>query len=151
MAQEIITGEAFGEERLASTAGGGTALSTTAAFIRLPRYTKYISMVGRNFATAVVAKYHLNPWLTILKTADALVTAPTDYSNAGQDLSASAAGVVLSSLDTLANGDFLLVGAEFPFRGVLCDVNAANGTASVLTVAYRKNDDTWATTSATDG
>src|SRR3990167_10885656 len=105
MATEIISGIQFGEERVASTAGGGTALTTTAAFIRLPRITKYIGMVPRNFATAVVAKYHLNPWLTILKTADALATAPTDYSNAGQDLSAAAAGVVLSSLDTLANGD----------------------------------------------
>jgi len=151
MATEIISAVEYGEERVASTAGGGTALTTTAAFIRLPRITKAISIVPRNFATAVVAKYHLNPWLTILKTVDALATAPTDYSNAGQDLSAAAAGVVLSSLDTLANGDFILVGSRLPFRGVRCVANAANGTGSVLTVHYRKNDDTWADTSATDG
>jgi hypothetical protein len=148
--QEVTAGP-LGEERIASTTAGGTALSTTAALIRLPRVTNHITMVPRNFATAVVAKYHINPWLVILKTTDAMVTAPTDYSNAAQDLSAAAAGVVLSSLDTLANGDFVLVGSHLPIRGVLCDVNATNSTASVLTVHYRKSDDTWADTSATDG
>lgn len=148
MAQEVIAA-GLGEERVASTAGGGTALSTTATFIRLPRITKYISLIPRNFSTAVVAKFHLNPWLTILKTADALVTAPTDYSVAGQDLSAASAGVVLSSLDTLANGDFLLIGAHLPFRGVLVDVNATNGTPSVLAVHYWNG--AWTSATPTDG
>lgn len=151
MAQEIVEGS-FGEERIASTAAGGTALTTTATLIRLPRKTAHITLTPRNFSTAVVAQYHLNPWLVILKTTDNMATAPTDYSDEGQDLSASAAGVVLSSLDTLANGDFLLVGAAEPYRGVLVDVNGTHaGDASTLTVNYRKNDDTWADTSATDG
>lgn len=136
MPQETLPGT-LGEQRAASTADGGTALTTTAAFIRLPLVTSHISVVGRNFSTAVVAKFHLNPWLTILKTTDAMVTAPTDYSNAGQNLSAAAAGVVLSSLGTLAQGDFLLVGGHAPFRGVLVDVNATNaGANSTLTVDY---------------
>ena len=147
--KEVIAGS-LGDGRVASTAGGGTALSTTAAFIRLPRITHHIDMFPNTFSTAVVVKYHINPWLTVLKTTDAMATAPTDYSNAAQDLSAAAAGVVLSSLGALAAGDFVLVGAHQPFRGGRAVVNAANGTVSVLTVHYRKSDDTWADSSATD-
>lgn len=146
-----VTAGGLGEGRVASTAGGGTALTTTAAFIRLPLGTEHIQIIPRNFSTAVVAKIHINPWLSIFKTTDDMATAPTNYSNQGQDLSAAAAGVVLSSLDTLANGDFLLIGATVPFRGVRVVINAANNTASVLTVHYRKTDDTWADSSATDG
>lgn len=147
MTTEIIAG-ALGEDRLCSTAGGGTALTTTAAFTRLPLVTNHITVTPRNYSTAVVVQMHLNPWLVILKTTDALATAPTDYSNAGQDLNAAAGGVVLSSLDTLANGDFLLVGAHLPFRGVRC-VNATthSGDASVLTVNYSQGTSitAWAT------
>lgn len=149
MTQEVIAG-GLGEGRVASTAGGGTALSTTATFIRLPLGTQTIQLTPRNFSTAVVAKFHTNPWLTILKTTDAMATVPTDYSKAGQDLSAAAAGVVLSSLDTLANGDFVLIGATIPFRGVLVDVNATNSTPSVLAVSYW-NGTAWTNITPTDG
>ncbi len=44
--------------------------------------------------------------------------------------------MVLSSLDTLANGDALWLGSHLPFRGVAVDVDAANGTASVLAGHY---------------
>lgn len=139
MCPQEVTAGALGEERDASTADTGTALTTTATFIRLPRVTNHIRMIPRNWSTAVLAKYHLNPWLTILKTVNALTTTPTDYSNAGQDLSAAAASVVLSDLDTLANGDFLLVGSHLPIRGVLVDVNATNaGAASTLAVKYTR-------------
>ena len=152
MSTEVISG-GLGEGRIASTAAGGTALTTTATFIRLPLRTSTIMLTPRNFSTAVVAKFHINPWLTILKTGDNMATVPTDYSNAAQDLSAAAAGVVMSSFDTLANGDFLLVGAHIPFRGVLVDINAANaaGSNAVLTAKYRKTDNTWANITATDG
>jgi hypothetical protein len=60
--------------------------------------------------------------------------------------------VTLSSLDTLANGDFLLVGSHLPFRGVDVDMTASvNANASVLTAKYRKTDGTWADIVATDG
>ena len=100
----------------------------------------------------MVVKFNKNPFLIIFKTTDALVLESnlTDYSDNAQDNSTST-DVTLSSLGTAAQGDFLYVGAAIPFSGVAIDVDAANGNASVLTVKYRKSDNTWADTSATDG
>lgn len=131
-------------------ADGGVALSTTVARTFIPPGTKWISLTARNFTTAVVAQYSFNPWLTIFKTTDDLVleTNLTDYSDNAQDNS-DTTDVTLSSLDTAANGDALYVGAEIPFEGVYADVDAANGTASVLTINYW-NGTAWTDTSNTD-
>lgn len=151
MSTETVPG-GLGEARSASTAGGGTALSSTALRIPIPRGTKQLTLIPRNFSTAVVVQYNLNPFLTIFKTTNLLTTQAgiTDYTDAAQDLSASTK-VDLSSLDTIANSNAVYVGSYLPFGGVEIDVSAANSNASVLTVKYRKSDDTWATTSATDG
>lgn len=119
MGNEVFAG-AVGEFRTASTAAGGTALTTTATFIAIPDGTHHVFITPRNFATAVVAKVAFNPYIQVLKTANSMV-AFTDYSKYAQDGDA-ATDVDLDSLDTLANGDFLLVGSELPFRGVYVDV-----------------------------
>lgn len=135
--------------RSASTAAGGTALNTTALVIPIPAGTAHVSLEGRNYSTAVVAQIALVPWLTVLKTPDLLATV-TDYTDAAQDADA-ATDVVLSSLDTFANGDAVYLGSHIPFRGVICDVDAANANASTLSADYRKSDGTWAALSVTDG
>lgn len=142
MSTETIPGP-LGEIRAASDAGGGTALTTAATYIALPQGTKHISLLPRNFATATVVQVLKNPWLTILKTQDALATEPTNYSYAAQ--------VVLSSQGTAAQNDFLYVGSHVPFSGVTIEVDSTNGNASVITVKYRKSDNTWADISDTDG
>jgi hypothetical protein len=144
---DVLAGE-YGEIRAASTAGGGTALSTTAAFIVLPFGTARIFMTPRNFTAAVVAKIAKCPYLYVVKTADDLATA-TDYSTQAQDGLAST-DVTLSGLSTLAAGDALFVGSWMPFRGVAVDVDAPNGDASVLTVTYWDGS-AWTDISATDG
>ena len=149
MATEIISGQ-LGEIRAASTAGGGTALTTTAGYIQLPYRSSHIFITPRNFATAVVVKFALNPWLAVLKTSDNMVSVPTDYSKIAQDASTST-DVGIGGLSTLANGDFLLVGAPLPFRGAYADVDTAStAAASTLTVAYW-NGVGWTDASATDG
>jgi hypothetical protein len=154
MATETLSGP-LGEVRSATTAGGGTALTSSAARIGLPRGAKQMVLIPRNFGgspAALVVQFNKNPWLIIFKTTDALVDQAniTDYSDAAQD-SSTATDVTLSSLGTAAQGDFVYVGSWTPFGGVSIDVDAANGNASVLTVKYRKSDNTWATISATDG
>lgn len=150
MASEVIAG-GFGEMRSASTAGGGTALTTTAGFILLPKSVTQVMITPRNFSTAVVAKWCFNPWLVVLKSTDLMVTMPTDYSSAAQDADTST-DVVLSSLDTLANSGLLLIGSHLPFRGCSVDVDAPNaGAASTLSVHYWKSDSTWASITPTDG
>jgi len=153
MATEVVAGS-LGELRATSTASGGSALTTTASFIQFPALSKvgdkrqcHLFITPRNFATAVVAKIALNPWLTILKTTDDMATPPTDYSLLAQDNS-TGTSVDLSSLSTVAAGDWLLVGSHQQFRGVYCDVDGANGTASVvLAVDYWSGS--WITTAAT--
>ena len=149
MAQEVLAG-GLGETRAASTTSGGTALTDSATFIQLPLTTGHIDLTPRNFATAVVVKYNLNPWLVVLKTIDNLATAPTDYSATAQDADAST-DIDVGSLSTLANGDFLLIGSHLPFRGVYIDIDTANtqGTATILVEYW--NGSAWVDTSATDG
>ena len=141
----------LGEVRAASTAGGGTALSTTAVRIVLPIGAKWVSLTPRNFSTAVVAKFNFNPWLTVLKTTDALKTAAniTDYSTNAQDGSAST-DVTLSSLPIAGLGGYLYVGAGAPFGGAVADIDAANATASVLAVEYWDGSG-WVDITPTDG
>ncbi len=150
MGQETQSGH-FGEVRSPSTAGGGTALSTTAAFIGFPEGTRYVTIVPRNFATAVVAQIGFCPYLFVLKTTDGLATAAalTEYTREAQDDKTTTV-VTLDSLDTAANLDFLYIGSLVPFAGVHCDVGAPNGTASVITVKYW-NGSSWVDISDTDG
>lgn len=137
----------FGEIRQAS-ASKGLACTTAAATVGLPIGTQVIRLEGRNYSTAVVIGVALNPYLIVLKTVDSLATV-TDYSDAAQDNDAGT-DVVLSSLDTNANGDALWVGSHLPFRGLSVDVDATNGTASVLTGTYW-NGSALANISLTDG
>lgn len=143
---EVWAGQ-LGEIRAASP-GNGTALTTTATFIQLPLKTSHIFITPRNFSTAVVARVFLNPWLVVLKTTDNMVTA-LDYSRAAQDADATT-DIDVSSLSTLANGDFLLIGSHLPFRGVYVDVDGTNaaGTAA-LDVFYWEGR--WTDASDTDG
>jgi len=49
------------------------------------------------------------------------------------------------------NNHCLFVGSSTSINKISLTVTLPNGTASVATVSYRKNDSTWADTSATDG
>lgn len=145
---EVWAGQ-LGEIRAASTAGGGTALTTTATYIQLPLKTQHVFITPRNFtATTLVAKVSLNPWLTVLKTTDNLATPPIDYSDAAQDASTST-DVDVSVLNTKANGDFLLVGSHLPFRGVYFDVDSTNSAGTATVAINYWNGVAWADTAAT--
>lgn len=67
----------------------------------------------------------------------------TDYSTEANDNSA-ATDVALSSLDTVANGDWLLVSAPSPFMGLAVDMDATavNANAANTTCQYW-NGTTW--------
>ncbi len=138
------------EVRSVSTAGTGTAITTTSAFILLPggyNGFNWLQLMPRNFATANLMQISLNPWLVVLKTQDNLATF-TDYTAMAND-SDTATIVTLSSMSTAAAQDYLYVGAEEPFAGVYIDVVLTNSTASALTVKYW-NGTTWADITATD-
>lgn len=138
----------IGEVRAVHAAAGGLGLTTTAQTLGLPKGTRWLVLEPRAFTTAVVARIARNPYLLVYKTADALATV-TDYSEAAQD-NDIATDVVLSSLNTNAASNALWIGSHLPFRGLSVDVDAANGTASVLTGQYW-NGSTLTNISLTDG
>ena len=142
----------LGELRTVSTTGGGTALSTTRALVFIPRGTHWFSVTPRNLVTgAEVAQVGFCPWGTVLvavsggDAADAL----RDDSVNAQDGDA-ATDITLSLLATLADGGRIYVGSSRRFRGIYCDVDAANGTAATILVEYWANN-RWVDASATDG
>ena len=155
------------EQRAASTAGGGTALSTTLALISIPINSKYLSLTPRNFVTAVVAQYILNPFLTVIATTDALggtaehgftdTIEPTSLSefqtqNVSDEMQdGDTEDFAIDSFDTAANDNFIYVGSPMPFRGVAVDLNNKNDVASVLTVNYWNGGAWTAVASQSDG
>jgi hypothetical protein len=145
---EIYAG-ALGELRAASTAAGGTALTTAAKVIQLPMGTNHIMVTPRNFATAVVAQILLNPWLTILHTENTMTTEPIDYSVALQD-PADASTLDISEMAT--GTEFILMGAHLPYRGVFVDVTGTNGAGTAtMGVSYSNSLKGWTAYSITDG
>ena len=144
-----ITAGPLGEIRAASTAGTGTALTTTAAFIHIPSGTNHLFLEGRNYVTAVAAQVLLNPYLHILQTTNGLTAASTmDVSEAAQDGTTTTV-ITLNSYSTAANLDFVYIGSHLPFAGVSIDVQNTNSTGSVLTVKYW-NGTAWTDITATD-
>lgn len=151
----------LGEERAITTADGGTAVVATAvaaSYIQFPAMSKagnskqgHLTFTPRNFASsAVVVQVQLNPWLTILKTTDNMATQPIDYSLEAQDASTSTV-VDLSSLNTVANGDWVLVGAHTPFGGFFCDTYTTNTSGTITDTVSYWNGASWVDTEDADG
>lgn len=138
----------FREIRAASTAGGGTALTTTTQAISLPFGSDWVSLTARNLAGADVVRFSLNPFLTIIKTSDslALLENLSDISREMQD-----GDTTEVAFDDFTTTDKLYVGAAIPFRGAAVDVGTqVNGNAEVLSVGYW-NGVSWTDLSDSDG
>jgi len=149
-------GAPWGETRGIHTTAGGMALQVDAAAVLrtvpIPNGTRELEFSIRNAqSSAKSVLWAVNPSLIVLHTADALATAPTDATNKMRD-GIAANVLVLDSLDTAGNGDFIYVGAKIPFGGVAVNVTAANGTSSVLQVKYYDvGDADWKDIEDTDG
>ncbi len=147
-----------GELRAASTADGGTALSTTVSgagdlntglgFTTIPFGSDYMSITPRNFSGAAVVKYSLNPFLTIFWTDDSGGTV-IDISDEMQD--GDSTDSAIDDLPAIANGGAMYVGALEQFRGVAIEVGAdPNSQANNLTVNYWRSGGSWQDASDTD-
>ena len=83
--------------------------------------------------------------------------APANIPEKGTDYSVQATDgltttvVVLDSLDTYANNECVFINTPVAATSLTYTVSKANGTVSTATLYYRKNDNTWADTSMTDG
>ena len=83
--------------------------------------------------------------------------APPNIPEEGEDYSTEATdgltttAVILDSLNTLANFHCVFICTPVPANRFTFTISLPNGTAAVGTLSYRKNDNTWADTSETDG
>ncbi len=147
VAAQVIAAR-FREIRAASTAGGGTALTTTAKAISLPLGSDWVSITARNLVGADVVRFALNPFLAIIKTSDGLglLENLTDLSREMQD-----GDTTDTAFDSFTTTDNIYVGAGIPFRGVDVDIGSnAQSAAEVLTVKYW-NGHAWIDLSDSDG
>lgn len=124
-----------GYGRLLSTSLGTSLGAAVPAFVQIPPGIDNLSLLPRNFTTAVVAKISLNPFITVLSTQDGMATNPLNQSAAAQD-GATGTLVTLSSLPTLANGGAVYVGANAPFLGLSATVVATNSGGGTMAVTY---------------
>ena len=79
--------------------------------------------------------------LNALKTTDNFGTF-TSYVTEGDDKS-QASVIDISSLDTLANGDALLIGFSHPFLAVEFNMVTLNGNAATISTAFSTGAGTW--------
>lgn len=75
------------------------------------------------------------------------------YTNNSTEVNDNATGVMtLNSLDTIANGDWVVLGGPAPFCGAALDVTNTNGTGSITFTAEYWNGSAWvALTNLTNG
>ena len=142
-----------GEIRAATTAGTGTALTTTAGFILIPDGTFWIRMQARNWTTtALAARVALNPYLSIIKTTDTFAT-PANVSDGSVNLQDDQTSTTFNlALNTLAAGTAVYIGSATPIRGlnIIMDGANVNAVASVSTIKYWKNTAAWTSLTITD-
>ena len=127
----------FTDFRAASTAGGGTAITSTKGIINLPFGSESLHLLGNTYASAAaVIQFLLSPRLTIVFTNDLLVSPEfSDFSDELQD--GDATNVSFAGWGTVANGSALYVGSQVPFRGVSVVVGTTvQDVARVLTIKY---------------
>ena len=128
---------------------GGLAATNSAQTAGLPVNTQFVSLEAHNAASsATVVQFAINPWITVIKTEDSGATW-TDYSENSQDDDIGT-DITMSSLPTLANGGALFVGCAVPLRGLVVDVDAVNGTSSLMTGDYWDGS-AWSDIAETDG
>ena len=161
MQKVLILPAEFSEVRAASTAAGGTALTSTAGLISLPFGSDWMSLTARNFSsTCKVVQFVLNQYLTIVTTTNLLtgtsviggagITAAVNCDISKEMQDGDDTDFAIDSIPTLTNGGAIYVGSPLPFRGVAVDIGSeANDTTSALTVKYWSG--AWTDTSATDG
>lgn len=135
--------------------GETLALSSTLASLGAPRGAYQLMLLN----PAVDFRLHLNPAITAVLYYDASNSVGARYehdSGSGVSLlndltdrdTATGTG---AAMDSGTTSDRLYVCLSDPAGGLRVVIGSANGDASVLTVKYRKNDDTWADITATDG
>src|SRR3990167_5144430 len=140
---------------LIRTPGEPLALSSTVASLGIPpnAYQALLYNPSTDF------RLHLNPAILAVVFYDVSNSAGARYeqsSGSGVSLrndltdrdTATGTG---TAMDAMATGDFLYVCTSDIVGGFRVVIGSANGEAATVAATYRKNDDTWAALTETDG
>ena len=135
--------------------GETLALSTTVASLGIP--PDYHQAIVYNPATDF--RLHMNPRILDAVFFDESAATGSEYVNTSSsvnlvtDLTDRSTGTGTgTTLDSSTTSDFLYICLYEPTAGIRIVIGSANSTANTTLVgAYRKNDDTWANLSVTDG
>jgi hypothetical protein len=134
--------------------GETLALSTAAAVLGIPPNVHQLLV----YNPATDFRLHLNPAIIDIVFFDESGAAGSEYITASSlttlfnDLTDRNTGTGSgTTLDAATTSDFLYICLAEPVAGLRVTIGAANGDSSVMTGEYRKNDDTWAGLSITDG
>ena len=128
--------------------GEQLSLSTTLALLGIPpnMYQAKLYVPTSDF------RLHVNPAIKSVLFFDASNSDGTRWKDQWRNTTdrdtATGTGTNMNSATT---SDFLYICVEEPVGGIYVTIGNANGNAATLTAAYRKNDDTWASVTATDG
>jgi len=138
-----------------ATPGETLALSTTLASLGMPRnaYQALLYNPSADF------RMHLNPAILAVVFYDVSNSAGARYERSSgsgvsltQDLTdrdtATGTG---TAMDAMATGDFLYVVTSDVVGGFRGVIGSANAELATIAASYRKNDDTWAALTETDG
>lgn len=128
--------------------GETLALSTAAAYLGIPPdYHQAIIYVP-----LTAFRLHLNPAIKAVRFYDASASSGArwldEWRNTTDRDTATGTG---SDMNSMTTSDFLYMCFEEPTGGVRVTIGNANANASTMTATYRKNDDTWASVTITDG
>ncbi|MDZ4250919.1 MAG: hypothetical protein U0990_12660 [Candidatus Nanopelagicales bacterium] len=135
------------------TAGGGLAITSTRQYISLIPGANWCSLTARNFASsAEVVEFAYNPFLTFVFTQDGLDTPSWDEALDLELQDGDTIDAKTLTFNTLANGDFLLIGSRgVRFGGFNVDLDTSvNNNASVMAVHYYRAGD-WVALTVADG
>ena len=138
-----------------SVPGETLALSTTLASLGIPpnAYQAILYSPGTDF------RLHLNPAILGVRFYDVSNSAGARYeadSGSGVSLlhdltdrdTATGTG---TAMDAMATGDFLYICTSDIVGGFRIVIGSANAELATIAATYRKNDDTWAALTETDG
>lgn len=128
--------------------GEQLSLSTTIAILGIPPNMHQAKL----YVPTSDFRLHLNPRINDVRFYDASATAGSRWKSEVVNLTdrdtATGTG---SDMNSMTTSDFLYMCFEEPVGGVRATIGNANANAATMTATYRKNDDTWASLTITDG
>lgn len=128
--------------------GEQLSLSTTIAILGIPPDYHQAKI----YVPLTAFRLHINPAIKAVRFYDASASAGArwldEWRNTTDRDTATGTG---SDMNSMTTSDFLYMCFEEPVGGVRATIGNANANAGTMTATYRKNDDTWATLTITDG